>query len=40
MQGDRYGEIVKVEPTRVHVKCDASGQTRKLAARDIAEIVR
>jgi hypothetical protein len=39
VQGDRYGEIVKLGRTLVHVKCDASGRVRRVQPHNIAEIV-
>jgi len=38
MFGDRYGEIVKVGRTLVHIKMDRSGRTLKVAPRYVGEI--
>ena len=44
MQGDRYGEIVKVTmrqqmPHRVHVRLDKSQRTVRLSPANIAEVL-
>jgi hypothetical protein len=39
MQGDRYGEVVKVGRSIVHVKMDRSGRTRWFHAESILEVV-
>lgn len=39
MQGDRYGEVVRVGRSIVHVKMDRSGRVRWFHPETIAEIV-
>lgn len=39
MAGDRFGEVVKVGVTYVHVKCDRSGRTR-LVPPSLLSVVR
>lgn len=39
MQGDRFGEIVRVGRTTVGVKMDRSGRTRSVAARNIGQVI-
>lgn len=38
ISGDRYGEIVKVTRTRVHVKMDRSDKVRRFHAADVEEV--
>ena len=38
--GDRYGAIVKVTPTHVHVKLDRSGRTRPVRPENVLPIRR
>ena len=40
MRGDRYGEIVKVGRTLVHVKMDRSGRTLRLHPQNVGEATR
>lgn len=35
MMGDRYGEIVKVGRTKIHVKMDRSGRILRFSAENI-----
>ena len=40
MQGDRYGEVVKVGRDLVHVRCDTSKRVRKfLIAAELVEAI-
>jgi hypothetical protein len=39
MQGDRYGEVVKVGRRILRVRLDKSGVTAKLRPQDIGEIL-
>lgn len=38
MQGDRYGEVVKIGHAYVHVKLDKSGLTKKFAPENLIRI--
>ena len=38
MAGDRYGEIVKLGRTRVHIRMDRSGLVRLIAPVNVLEI--
>lgn len=39
MQGDRYGEVVKVGRSIVHVKMDRHGRVRRFHAVNILEVM-
>lgn len=39
MQGDRYGEIVRVGNSIVHVRMDRSGRVRWFHAESILEVI-
>ena len=38
MRGDRYGEVVKIGRTLIHVRMDRSGKVRKVSA-DLLTVV-
>lgn len=38
MMGDRYGEIVKVGRTKIHVKMDRSGRTLRFSPENIETV--
>ena len=39
MMGDRFGEVVKVTRTLVHVRMDRSGKTIRFGPEDLIEVV-
>jgi hypothetical protein len=38
MMGDRYGDVVKVEKTKIHVKMDRSGKTRLVSPGNLEHV--
>jgi len=36
MMGDRYGDIVKIGRSKLHVRMDRSGRTLRITARQVA----
>jgi hypothetical protein len=38
MMGDRYGDVVKLGKTKVHVKMDRSGKTRLISPRNLEPV--
>ena len=38
MMGDRYGDVVKVGKTKIHVKMDRSGKTRQVLPRNLEHV--
>jgi hypothetical protein len=39
MRGDRYGEVLKVGRLKLTVKMDRSGQTIRVAPRNVIEVL-
>ena len=38
MMGDRYGDVVKVGKTKIHVKMDRSGKVRQVSPRNLEHV--